>query len=856
MQGMGVENRELQVWKTEQVQKPMMFKSKIMAAGIGSCISAIVVCPFDVVKARLQAQTSSSSLQMNGMIDAFSKITKHEGPVTLWRGLPPTLLMSVPAGAIYFTSYELLKKRLQQNQSNNYMIVAMVAGFGARAVTATITSPLEMLRTNLQATSPQNLKNEGVYQLCRRIVRQNGIRGLWAGLPPTLLRDAPFSAIYWSTFEYSRRQLKDKIETQFFIDFLSGALGGTSSGMIAAGITNPIDLIKTRRQMHLGEGVGRPMGSMQIMEKIWKEEGYKGLTRGMLPRVVKVAPACAIMISCYESCKSYLERFVHGFVKTAMHLTLSFQLTRQSARLSRGRQKAVLLSSFVCHRKEEISLTNSTVYSSSNTTTMRSLSVALLCLLFSSAFGARPSRFESDDLPPADADGVHRKALNLEGRHKRSQVPSQELLQYEVAYNKDVIRLDREHTQIESVECFNGYLRLSVAEGESFPEFEKGKILVGGKEWGCKDEKGQLERFAGRVQETAVYNNKLVVKTIPVEEREVFHKLKMSFKPIRHHFMTAEAATNEDPNDIEWHKKVNWNADESKMKGNASIPLYALTCKSPEAAVQPQLKQACALMNNKVNLELLTLKCSNCFSLFNLDILFDYDSSGSKDLTSIGVSYLQLDVTVGSAVRYSIGLPNLFKLVVPFETMGVPGIADIALQFEIAIDVNLNWEMKGELTSGSFMEGNFSTLSGTHGQNDDRNDFIFRATPSRIKSVAAGNGSLKTTLHAGPHFRVYLFTNSFFNAFAEVTPALSFSVKSDPLGLPATKSPRPNALVQAPWMLEACPKRHLLEWDLSLGVAINVGASGPLVWDYNKALLANSWDIAAGCLLGFNRTLV
>ena len=47
--------------------------------------------------------------------------------------------------------------------------------------------------------------------------------------------------------------------------------------------------------------------TFSFAREIYREEGWRGLTRGITPRVVKVAPACAIMISSYELGKMYFD---------------------------------------------------------------------------------------------------------------------------------------------------------------------------------------------------------------------------------------------------------------------------------------------------------------------------------------------------------------------------------------------------------------------------------------------------------------------------------------------------------------------------------------------------------------------
>lgn len=61
----------------------------------------------------------------------------------------------------------------------------------------------------------------------KEVVQKRGISGLWTGVGPTLFRDAPFSAIYWSLLEYIRMTLNRHIpgtdpSKLFAVDFTAG----------------------------------------------------------------------------------------------------------------------------------------------------------------------------------------------------------------------------------------------------------------------------------------------------------------------------------------------------------------------------------------------------------------------------------------------------------------------------------------------------------------------------------------------------------------------------------------------------------------------------------------------------------
>lgn len=272
-------------------------------------------------------------------LDGLRKIARHEGSTSLWRGLSPTLVMSIPANVIYFTGYDSLRSN-PHSPVHNYIPDAyapLIAGSIARVAAASVISPIEMFRTRMQAATSGS--GTGVFAETltglRTMVHSRGYTSLWRGLTLTMWRDVPFSGIYWWGYEAVRNRLTDMRDpphsrtrprskprdsgnhTSTFVDsFIAGAL----SGAIASVITTPFDVGKTRQQVlhhEPAKEIGREASTAlrpeeQAMPRfiyhIWKEEGMAGLFRGWVPRMLKVAPACAIMISSYEVGKKMAKR--------------------------------------------------------------------------------------------------------------------------------------------------------------------------------------------------------------------------------------------------------------------------------------------------------------------------------------------------------------------------------------------------------------------------------------------------------------------------------------------------------------------------------------------------------------------
>jgi len=202
--------------------------------------------------------------------------------------------MAVPANVIYFVGYDTLRTSLPSSIPST--LAPLIAGMSARTLAVAAISPLELFRTRLQAYHPT--ENASTFRSVSKgigsLVREQGLRSLWRGLELTLWRDVPFSGIYWTGYEFLREKFKEYEvfrrggEAGFFEEaFTAGWLSGT----IAAFITQPFDVSKTRRQVYSSE----ISSTLHLMGMIRKEEGIRGLWKGFVPRMLKVAPACAIM---------------------------------------------------------------------------------------------------------------------------------------------------------------------------------------------------------------------------------------------------------------------------------------------------------------------------------------------------------------------------------------------------------------------------------------------------------------------------------------------------------------------------------------------------------------------------------
>ncbi|GAQ78614.1 Mitochondrial carrier protein [Klebsormidium nitens] len=277
--------------------------SHVVAATLARTAAQVVGHPIDTVKTRLQVKNPPKKLRKwrkkiskkavgIGPVDIDNWWFK--GPNDLYRGVTIAVLGTLPNAFMYFTTYELAKRQLEKKNLPSDLVHIGSASLGTFAASI-VRVPFDTMKHRVQAYMHQNL-----FDAVRTVVAQEGIRGLYAGFWPTLMRDIPEIAIQFSIYEKMRGILESRREVKKLATHEHLLLGGLA-GACAATCTAPLDLVKTRQQCGMGLSIRGAM--MSIVD----ENGVLGLFAGLPPRAIHVTVMSAAFFALFEGCKLLLK---------------------------------------------------------------------------------------------------------------------------------------------------------------------------------------------------------------------------------------------------------------------------------------------------------------------------------------------------------------------------------------------------------------------------------------------------------------------------------------------------------------------------------------------------------------------
>lgn len=194
-------------------QSEPTFSERLICGGLAGLTSQTLIYPLEPVKTRLAICPTGT---YKGMFDCILKIRKYEGTKALFKGICPALLGIVPYSAMDLCLFNFTKDMYTiQHDSEPPALVLLGCGSFSGLVAQTLTYPLNVIRTRLQAQGmPGTLASKALPQYTGMIdcaittVKNESIRGLFKGIVPNYFKAIPAGAIGFVTFEKTKSFIK------------------------------------------------------------------------------------------------------------------------------------------------------------------------------------------------------------------------------------------------------------------------------------------------------------------------------------------------------------------------------------------------------------------------------------------------------------------------------------------------------------------------------------------------------------------------------------------------------------------------------------------------------------------------
>ncbi|KAG5521562.1 hypothetical protein RHGRI_033953 [Rhododendron griersonianum] len=331
------------------------------AGAAAGAIAATIVCPLDVIKTRLQVHglPDVPHSGQRGIVDAcegkyttrvethqesyfgvakkkndlasknwyfcsiiitsLRNIIQTEGVKGMYRGLTPTLVALLPNWAVSVLHSLWAPERPALYTCCQLTFGAnMIAASGAGAATAIATNPLWVVKTRLQVEVPkaeyiagkwdgtQGMRHgvvpyNGIFSALRRIAHEEGIRGLYSGLLPSLA-GLSHVAIQFPLYEKMKSYYAKKDNTT--PDKLRpGRL------VIASSIAKVVRS-RLQEQGQARNSEVRYDGVIDCVKKVFEKEGIRGFYRGCATNLLRTTPSAVITFTSYEMIHRFLEQII------------------------------------------------------------------------------------------------------------------------------------------------------------------------------------------------------------------------------------------------------------------------------------------------------------------------------------------------------------------------------------------------------------------------------------------------------------------------------------------------------------------------------------------------------------------
>lgn len=271
--------------------------------GLAGMTATTVIQPVDMIKVRLQlAGEGVKTGPKPTPVTVFREIMASGKVMDLYTGLSAGLLRQ----AVYTTArlgfFDTFMKSLTASAESKGSKIGFAeragAGLAAGGLAAVVGNPADLALIRMQSDGlkpvAQRANYSSVIDALVRISKNEGVRRLWAGCNPTVVRAMALNFGQLAFFSEAKNQLKGTSLSSRTQTLTASAI----AGFFASFFSLPFDFVKTRlqKQTRAPDGSLPYKGMIDCFSKVAKDEGLLRFYRGFGTYYVRIAPHAMVTL--------------------------------------------------------------------------------------------------------------------------------------------------------------------------------------------------------------------------------------------------------------------------------------------------------------------------------------------------------------------------------------------------------------------------------------------------------------------------------------------------------------------------------------------------------------------------------
>ncbi|KAG6553285.1 hypothetical protein Mapa_005019 [Marchantia paleacea] len=293
------------------------FGLRLVLTSASAVAAESVTFPIDMTKTRLQLQGEMGRTHgaKKGAVGMALLIARDEGIAGLYRGLSPALLRHIFYTSIRIVSYEQIRNHLHTGDDKHNVSVTKKAFIGGASgiIGQLIASPADLVKVRMQSDGRsikmgQAPRYTGLADAFTKIVKTEGVGGLWRGVGPNVQRAFLVNMGELACYDASKQLVIDK--GLFGDNIWAHTCASVMSGLSATILSCPADVVKTRmmnQARHDPASAATSVyyrNSLDCLVKTIKVEGVGALWKGFFPTWTRLGPWQFVFWVSYEQLRS------------------------------------------------------------------------------------------------------------------------------------------------------------------------------------------------------------------------------------------------------------------------------------------------------------------------------------------------------------------------------------------------------------------------------------------------------------------------------------------------------------------------------------------------------------------------